>query len=95
MLNGTTVANIYNKCCNLPKITGVTSNDNIVSIIGKDLDITIKNKTMEALEKNNINFSNIDKQNMNISITVDEEDVNKCIKCIHELFFKVGGQENG
>ena len=34
---GTTVSNFYNKCCNLPKITGVTANGNIVSIIGIDI----------------------------------------------------------
>lgn len=85
---GTTVANLYTKCCNLPKITGVTSNENRVSIIGKDIDTETKDKVVEALNKNNLKFNNLDKTNMQISIEVDNNDINSCIRCMHNLFFK-------
>ncbi len=93
-MNGTTVANIYKKCCNLPKITGVTANGNIISVIGLDLDLDTKEKVIKELNKNNISFSNIDKHSMSISITINEENINKCIMCLHSLFFKVGGSKN-
>ena len=42
------MSNFYNKCCNLPKVTGVTSNKNVVSVVGKDLEIDTKNKIIET-----------------------------------------------
>lgn len=81
------VSNFYNKCCNLPKITGVTSNKNIVSIIGKDIDSSTKDKVIEVLNKNNLKFNNLDKTNMQISVTVDDQNVNSAIRCVHDLFF--------
>ena len=86
--NGTTVSNFYNKCCNLPKITGVTSNKNVVSIVGIDIDSDIKDKVIEELNKNNLKFNNLRFTDMQISITLDDKDVNSCIRCIHDLFFK-------
>lgn len=85
---GTTVSNLYNKCCNLPKITGVTSSKNIISIVGTDINTETKEKIVETLKKNNLKFNNLDKTNMQISITVNEQDVNACIRCVHDLFFK-------
>lgn len=85
---GTMVSNFYNKCCNLPKITGVTSNENIVSIVGIDIDLETKDKVIKALNKNNLKFNNLDKTNMQISIKVNAEDVTSTIRCIHDLFFK-------
>ncbi len=87
-VEGTVVSNFYNKCCNLPKITGVTSNKNIVSIVGMDIDNDTKDKLIKILNENNLKFNNLDKTNMQISVTVNEEDVNSCIRCIHDLFFK-------
>ncbi len=87
MYLGTEVSNFYNKCCNLPKITGVTSNKNTVSIIGKDIDDSTKDKVIETLNKNNLKFNNLDKTNMQISVTVEEQDISSTIRCIHDLFF--------
>lgn len=86
--DGTTVSNFYNKYCNLPKVTGVTSNGNRVSIVGIDIDSSAKDKVIEVLNKNNLKFNNLDKTNMQISVTVNESDVNTVIRCIHDLFFK-------
>lgn len=86
--DGTTVSNFCKKLCNLPKITGVTSNGNIISIVGIDIDTETKEKVIEVLNKNNLKFNNLDKTNMHISVTVNEEDVNASIRCIHDLFFK-------
>lgn len=82
------ISNFYNKCCNLPKVTGVTSNGNVVSIVGKDLGLDTKDKITECLIKNNLKFNNLDKTNMQISVTVEDTDVNSAIRCIHDLFFK-------
>lgn len=84
---GTTVSNLYNKFCNLPKITGVTSNENRVSIIGKDIDLDTKQKVIEVLNKNNLKFNNLDSTNMQISATFKPQDVNSGIRCMHDLFF--------
>lgn len=84
---GTTVSDIYNKTCNLPKVTGVTANGNKVSIVGRDMGLDITAKVIEVLNKNNLKFNNLDKTNMQISITVDQEDVNSCVNYIHDLFF--------
>ena len=86
--DGTTVSDFYNKCCNLPKVTGVTSNGNRVSIVGMDIDTAAKDKVIEVLNKNNLKFNNLDKTSMQISITVGNSDVNATIRCIHDLFFK-------
>ena len=86
--DGTTVSNFCKKLCNLPKITGVTSNGNVISIVGIDIDTETKEKVIEVLNKNNLKFNNLDKTNMHISVTVNEEDVNASIRCIHDLFFK-------
>lgn len=85
---GTTVSNFCKKLCNLPKITGVTSNKNVISIVGIDIDTETKEKVIEVLNKNNLKFNNLDKTNMHISVTVNEEDVNASIRYIHDLFFK-------
>ena len=85
---GTTVSNFYNKCCNLPKVTGVTSNGNRVSIVGVDIDTSAKDKLIKVLNENNLKFNNLDKTSMQISITVEDKDVNSAIRCIHDLFFK-------
>lgn len=85
---GTTVSDFYNKCCNLPKITGVTSNKNVVSIVGTDIDKATQDKVIEVLNKNNLKFNNLDRTKMQISVTVEDADVNPCIRCIHDLFFK-------
>ncbi len=85
---GTTVSNFYNKCCNLPKITGVTSNKNVVSLVGIDIAEETKDKVIEVLNKNNLKFNNLDKTNMRISVTVNETDVNACIRFLHDLFFR-------
>lgn len=82
------MSNYCNKHCNLPKITGVTSNKNVVSIVGKDIDIDTQNKVIEKLNENNLKFNNLDKTKMQISVAVDEHDKNTCIRCIHDLFFK-------
>lgn len=91
---GTTVSNFYNKCCNLPKITGVTSNKTKVSIIGIDLNYDAKEKVIKVLNENNLKFNNLDQTNMQISVTMEkEEDVNPTIRTMHDLFFKkIGGQ---
>lgn len=85
--DGTVVSNFYNKCCNLPKITGVTSNRNIVSIVGKDIDKATQDKVIEVLNENNLKFNDLNKTNMQISLTVEEQDVNSAIRIIHDLFF--------
>lgn len=86
---GTEVSNFYNKCCNLPKITGVTSNKNKVSVIGLDLDQDTKEKIEKVLNKNNLKFNNLEnKTNMQITVTVEKEDVAPAVRCIHDLFFK-------
>ena len=85
---GTTVYDFYKKSCNLPKITGVTSKDNIVSIVGMDIDKEVSDKVIEVLNKNNLKFNNLDKTKMQISVTVENQDVNSTIRCIHDLFFK-------
>lgn len=85
---GTAVSNFYNKCCNLPKVTGVTSNENVVSIVGIDLNLDTKNQVSDILNKNNLKFNNLDKTNMQISVTLESEDVKSAIRCIHDLFFK-------
>lgn len=77
-----------NKHCILPKVTGVTSNKNVVSIVGKDIDKDTQNKVIKILKENNLKFNNLDKTKMQISITVDEKDINPSIRCIHDLFFK-------
>ena len=82
------VSNFYNKCCNLPKVTGVTSNGSIVSIVGKDLGIETKDKITESLNKNNLKFNNLDRTEMQISVTVESRDINPTILCLHDLFFK-------
>lgn len=82
------MSNFYNKHCTLPKVTGVTSNGNVVSIVGKDIDLDTQGKVIEILNKNNLKFNNLDRTKMQISVTVDEKDVNNCICCIHDLFFK-------
>lgn len=88
MRSGTTVSNSYNKCYNLPKITGVTSNKNVISVVGMDIDTETKEKLVDVLNKNNLKFNNLDKTKMQISVTVEEQDINACIRCIHDLFFK-------
>lgn len=85
--DGTTVSNYYKKSCNLPKITGVTSNNNRVSIIGADIDLDTVDKVTGILNKNNLKFNNLDKTNMQISVTVESGDVNSAVRCIHDLFF--------
>ena len=82
------ISNFYNKCCNLPKVTGVTSNGNVVSIVGKDLGLDTKDKITECLIKNNLKFNNLDRTEMQISVTVNEQDVENAICCMHDLFFK-------
>lgn len=81
------MSNLYKKSCNLPKVTGVTSTKNIVSIVGKDLNLDTKNKVIEILNKNNLKFNNLDRTEMQISVTVEENDVKPAIRCIHDLFF--------
>ncbi len=85
---GTIVSNFYNKYCNLPKITGVTSNKNVVSLVGTDINTETKDKVSEILEKNNLKFNNLRFTNMQISVTVDSKDVKSCIRCLHDLFFR-------
>lgn len=85
---GTVVSNLCNKHCKLPKVTGVTSNGNVVSIVGKDIDLDTQGKVIEILNKNNLKFNNLDRTKMQISVTVDEKDLKNCICCIHDLFFK-------
>ncbi len=85
---GTTVSNFYDKCCNLPKITGVTSNSNVVSLVGKDIDDTIVQKVIQNLNENNIKFSNLNKSKMQISVIVDKNDINAVIRSTHDLFFQ-------
>lgn len=82
------MSNFYSKHCTLPKVTGVTSNGNVVSIVGKDIDLDTQGKVIEILNKNNLKFNNLDRTKMQISITVDEKDVNSSIRCIHDLFFR-------
>jgi len=85
---GTTVENCYNKDSNLPKVTGVTSNRNIVSVVGINLDANIKDKIIKSLNEHSISFSNVDETNMQVSVTVEENSVNQCIRYIHDMFFK-------
>ena len=87
MLHGTTVSNFYNKYSNLPKVTGVTSNKNVVSIVGKDIDLDTKEKVIKILNKNNLKFNNLDNTQMQISLAVDEGDIIPTIRCLHDLFF--------
>ena len=86
--SGTTVSNFCYKYCNLPKITGVTANGNIISIVGIDINLEIKDRIIETLNKNNLEFKDLDKTNMHISFTVVEENINPSIRCMHDLFFK-------
>ncbi len=88
---GTTVANMYRKYCNLPKVTGVTSNNDVVSIVGLDLDSNIQDMIIGILHKDNIKFKNIEKTDMKISFTVDMKDVDKAVRSVHSLFFKAEG----
>ena len=86
---GTMVSNFYNKYCILPKITGVTSNRNKVSVIGLDIDEHTKEKIEKVLNKNNLKFNNLDKTKKQITITVEKEEaVAQTVRCIHDLFFK-------
>ena len=82
------MSDFYNKTCVLPKVTGVTSNKNVVSIVGKDIDLDTENKVIEILNINNLKFNNLDRTKMRISVTVKEEDINSVICCLHDLFFK-------
>lgn len=84
---GTAVSDYYKKSCNLPKITGVTSNGNRVSIIGADINEKIVDMVTKKLNKNNLKFNNLDRTNMQISVTVEDSDVNSAVRCIHDLFF--------
>lgn len=85
--SGTTVAKFYNKYYKLPKIAGVTSINNKVSIVGRNLDTDTENRIIEVLNKNNLKFNNLDKTERQISITIDNKKVNSCVKCMHDLFF--------
>ncbi len=86
---GTTVTNLENSCCNLPKITGVTSNNDVVSVIGIDLDSNVKENIAKILKDKNIPFTDIEKCNNHISIKVDKKYINESIRCIHSNFFKI------
>ena len=47
-----------------------------------------KDKITECLIKNNLKFNNLDRTEMQISVTVESTDINPTIHCLHELFFK-------
>ena len=84
--SGTTVSNLYKKY-NMPNITGVTSNDNVVSIVGSNIDIDTKEMIINMLNEDNLKYDNIEQTNMCVSITVDKHDVKSCVNCMHSLFF--------
>lgn len=87
-LIGTTVYNFYNENKDLSQITGVTANKNNISVVGTNITSNVKDNIVEVLNKNNLKFNNLDMTNMNISVTVDEKDVEYGIRYIHNLFFE-------
>ncbi len=89
--NGTEVSNFYRKFPIENKITGVTSNENVVSVVGPCVDDETKDEVMDALKENHLKFQNLDETNRRISITVDKtRDVDKVMNCMHNLFFSNG-----
>ena len=84
--SGTIVSDLYKKY-DIPKVTGVTSNDNIVSIVGSNMDADTKDKVINMLNADNFDFQNIKQTDRSISVTVDKENVNQCVNCMYNLFF--------
>ena len=71
-----------------PKITGVTSCDNVVSIIGQNIDYNTMDKVTEALNKNHFNYDNLSFNDMEICMAVKGSEINSCVNCMHNLFFR-------
>ena len=84
---GTKVKDLDINNLKVEKITGVTSNENVVSIVGVNLTGETIDKVMENLNENNLKFINLDYTNMRISFEVDSKEVNTCLNCMHDLFF--------
>lgn len=84
---GTTVTNLSTVSEGIVKITGVTANENVISVVGLNLDDETKDKIIEALNENNLKFNNLDQTNMRISFTVSIDNVVQCLNVVHGLFF--------
>ena len=69
------------------KITGVTSCDNVVTIIGTNIDDNTMDKVTEALNENHFNYDNLNYNNMEICMAVQSNEINSCVNCMHNLFF--------
>lgn len=83
---GTTVSRIKEES-SFPKITGVTANKDVVSIVGLNINEEIKDKVIECMNRNSLDFKNLEQTDMHISINVNRDDVNSYIRCLHNLFF--------
>ena len=83
---GTVITNCISYNPN-PKITGVTSCNNTISLIGQNIDLSIMNKVTNALNKNHFKYNNLNYNNMEICLAIPGNEVNSCINCMHNLFF--------
>lgn len=83
---GTIITN-YREVSELPKITGVTSCDNVVSIIGTNIDDNTMNMVTEALDENHFKYDNLNFNNMEICMAVPSNEISSCVNCVHSLFF--------
>ena len=83
---GTVITN-YRDVYNLPKITGVTSCDNVVSIIGINIDSSTMDRVTDVLNENHFKYDNLSFNDMEICATVESNQINSCLNCVHDLFF--------
>lgn len=83
---GTIITN-YKDASELPKITGVTSCDNVVSIIGTNIDLGTMDKVTEVLNENHFKYDNLNYNNMEICMAVPSNEIYSCVNCVHNLFF--------
>ena len=83
---GTVIRN-YSNAYDYPRITGVASCNNVVSIIGTNIDDNTMNKVAEVLNENHFNYDNLNYNNMEICAEIDSNQINSCVNCMHNLFF--------
>ena len=80
--SGTIISNYCKK-----DITGVTSNYEVVSVIGNNLNEDLKMRITDRLNEENIKYKKIEQTSRSVSITVNKQDVNSCVNSLHNLFF--------
>ena len=69
------------------RITGVTSNENTVSIIGTNINTSILDEVTHVLNENHFNYDSLSFNNMEICANVPSNEINMCVNCMHNLFF--------